>query len=85
MKQKSNTEKLRFYRPRKRIGDCVKIAEMTGFTSAYVSRVLAGTNRMVPEIVQAAWKISFKRKTNREMGISLGKRRGRKPQKTVAS
>jgi hypothetical protein len=74
----SNTAKLKFYNSRRRIGDATVLAERTGYSTGYVSKVL--NKRVTPNeyILDAAYKISYRRKTNREMGITLGKKRGRK-------
>jgi hypothetical protein len=74
----SNTVKLRFYKPRKRIGDVITIAEKTGYHETYVSKVLNQKVAVVETIIDTAYKMAYRRKTNRELGIKLGKKRGPK-------
>lgn len=74
----SNTKKLKFFTSRKRIGDVNTIADKTGYSSTYVSKVLNGRVQPNEYILDTAYLVARRRKTNRELGIKLGKKRGRK-------
>lgn len=74
----SNSVKFKFYKPRKRIGDVTTIAEKTGYDRTYVSKVLNRKVGVVEAIIDTAYKMACRRKTNRELGIKLGKKRGPK-------
>jgi hypothetical protein len=72
-------QKLKFINARKRHGDMLVLADISGYTQSHISFVLAG-KRNNEDIVDLAYKFVLRRKTNVELGIPARK----KSKKTVA-
>jgi transcriptional regulator with XRE-family HTH domain len=69
MKPRTSIEKqLVVFNARKRRGDVERIAEKTGFSSSYVSKVVNGL-RNNETIAHTAYTISKRRLTNHELAI----------------
>ena len=66
MKNLSNRTKVQMFKARQRKGDITLIADNTGYSIYHVSNVLANrkSNSM---IVDAAYKLAYRRKTNAQL------------------
>lgn len=65
---KSRSTKVQTFKARQRKGDVTTLANMTGFSVPHVSNVLANRRSdSYPSIVDAAYKLSYRRKRNSEL------------------
>jgi DNA-binding LacI/PurR family transcriptional regulator len=67
----TNNYKLVAVAKRIKSGDQTRVANETGFTQAYVSRVLNGDNRFNQSILNAAYRLVYRRETVQEKLASL--------------
>jgi predicted transcriptional regulator len=67
----TNNYKLVAVAKRAKHGDQTRIANETGFTQSYVSKVLNGENRFNQSILNAAYRMVYRRETVQEKLASL--------------
>jgi DNA-binding LacI/PurR family transcriptional regulator len=67
----TNNYKLVAVAKRIKNGDQTRVANETGFTQAYVSRVLNGDNRFNQSILNAAYRLVYRRETVQEKLASM--------------
>ena len=62
----TNNYKLVAVAKRIKRGDQTRVAKQTGFTQAYVSRVLNGDHRFNQDVLNSAYRLIYRRETTQE-------------------
>jgi len=65
---KSRSTKVQMFRARQRKGDLTQLSNMTGFSVSHVANVLSNRRSdSNPSVVDAAYKLSYRRKRNSQL------------------
>lgn len=58
------TEKLAFFKARRRAGDTNRVAEATGYSVSHVTNTISGTRKVNDVIANAMYSLTSRRKAN---------------------